>query len=77
MNNLTNQIQELVLQYPNDMELGGKVRQLVLTEIENYKNWLDEHKDSLIFESPDGGKTFYSRKFGQSPNERVMVNETT
>lgn len=77
MNNLTNQIQELVQQYPNDMELGGKVRQLVLTEIENYKNWLDEHKDSLIFESPDGGKTIYSRKFGQSPNERVMVNETT
>lgn len=27
-----------------------------------------------IYESPDGGKTVYRRKFGQSPSERELVN---
>ena len=41
---------------PNDMELGGKIR---------HKNW------DWIYESPDGGKTIYSRRAGD--DERKLV----
>ena len=56
-------IRELIKEYPNDMELGGKVRQL-------YQDAGDGHL--LIYESPDGGETVYKRKMGS--DERVLVN---
>ena len=45
---------------PNDMELGGKVR---------HKNW------KWIYESPDGGKTVYRRKFGDYETSRELVKD--
>lgn len=52
---------DLVEQYPNDMELGASIRK----QYWDYKAQLEEYKDVKIFESPDGGKTVYSRNIGE------------
>ena len=58
-------IEQLVNDYPNDMELGKKVRELYL-EGRKFQDKLSEKmKDAKIFESPDGGRTIYVRGWGE------------
>lgn len=62
------EIRELVKKYPNDMELGGKVRE--------YFYNLDKQNtqgEGKIFESPDGGKTVYERPLNSDISERKLV----
>jgi len=64
-------IEQLVNDYPNDMELGKKVRGIYLQR----EKFLEEHKDVKIFESPDGGKTVYERPFGGDYTTKKIVND--
>ena len=56
----------LIKKYPNDYDLGEKVRQL--------GNDMEEFDDVYIYESPDGGKTLYRRKAGDydTPREQIV-----
>ena len=67
-------IKPLVEKYPNDFELGEKVRQLYWLQQENF---FKEDDRSWIYESPDGGKTVTRRKMGAdlSTREQVLVDE--
>ena len=66
-------IEQLVKEYPNDMELGKKVRELYLKGRESFDTLKEEMKDAKIFESPDGGKTVYVRGWGEDINTRKLV----
>lgn len=76
-------IEQLVNDYPNDMELGKKVRELYI-EGRKFQDKLSEKmKDAKIFESPDGGRTIYVRGWGEptssrrlSTNQLNLFNET-
>jgi len=66
-------IEQLVKEYPNDSELGSKVRELYI-EGKNFFDTLDEKmKDVKIFESPDHGKTIYVRGWGDDITTRKKV----
>ena len=76
-------IEQLVNDYPNDMELGKKVRELYLEARKFQDNLSEKMKDAKIFESPDGGRTIYVRGWGQptssrklSTNQLNLFNET-
>mgnify|MGYP003634585258 FL=1 len=56
-------IYDLVKKYPNDMELGEKIR----------KYYYDDTETSYIYESPDGGKTVYRRKFNDHETSSVSI----
>ena len=62
-------LEELVEKYPNDMELGSKVREIYW----NNKKSLEQYKDLKIYESPDGGKTVYERPFGGDYTTKKLV----
>ena len=66
-------INELVETYPNDMELGGKIRELYWKGRENFDTLKEKMKDAKIFESPDGGKTVYVRGWGEDISSRKKV----
>lgn len=70
-------IKELVEMYPNNMELGAKVRELYWKEREFQDKLMEEMKDKKIYESPDGGKTIYERPFGSNASERTLISEET
>ena len=55
----------LVKKYPNDFDLGEKVR-----EINN-----DMMEQEYIYESPDGGKTLYRRKLGDYDNREQIDSD--
>ena len=65
-------IEQLVKSFPNDAELGSKVRQQYLEGKKNIQEFLEKYKDCKIYESPDGGKTVYVRGFGQSLSTRKL-----
>lgn len=67
-------IKRLVEKYPNDFELGEKVRQLYWLQQENF---FKEDDRSWIYESPDGGKSVTRRRLGAdiSTREQVLVDE--
>jgi hypothetical protein len=76
-------IEQLVNDYPNDMELGKKVRELYREGRKFQDNLSEKMKDAKIFESPDGGRTIYVRGWGQptssrklSTNQLNLFNET-
>ncbi len=76
-------IEQLVNDYPNDMELGKKVRELYLKGIKYREELSEKMKDAKIFESPDGGRTIYVRGWGEptsnrklSTNQLNLFNET-
>lgn len=69
-------IEELVKKYPNDFELGSKVRELYYKGKSYSDNIEEKMKDAKIFESPDGGKTIYVRGWGQPTSERKLVENT-
>jgi hypothetical protein len=62
---------EMVMNQPNDMELGGEIRKMVW----DYQKAQSElgYNDAKIYESPDGGKTVYERPFGGDISERKLV----
>jgi len=66
-------INELVEQYPNDMELGSKIREIYWKERETSDILKEKMKDAKIYESPDGGKTIYERPWGGNVSERKLV----
>jgi len=66
-------INELVETYPNDMELGSKVRELYWKERKLSDELNEKMKDAKIYESPDGGKTIYERPWGGNVSERKLV----
>ena len=66
-------LEELVQKYPNDMELGKKVRELYWDNLSRLQKMNEEMKDVKIYESPDGGKTVYERPFGSDISERKLV----
>jgi hypothetical protein len=66
-------INELVKQYPNDMELGSKIREIYWKEQETSDMLKEKMKDAKIYESPDGGKTIYERPWGGDVSERKLV----
>lgn len=66
-------IEQLVKEYPNDMELGGKVRELYYKNTETFDKLKEQMEGKFIYESPDGGKTIYQRPWGSDVNERTLV----
>jgi hypothetical protein len=68
-------IEQLVNDYPNDMELGKKVRELYREGRKFQDNLSEKMKDAKIFESPDGGRTIYVRGWGGSVSERKMITD--
>ena len=62
-------VYHMVTQYPNDMELGGKVRQLYWENTEPVEDTKEE--PVYIYESPDEGKTLYRREMGETARERM------
>jgi hypothetical protein len=65
-------IEQLVNDYPNDMELGGKVRELYLEARKLQDKLSEKMKDAKIFESPDGGRTIYVRGWGEPTSTRKL-----
>jgi hypothetical protein len=66
-------IKDLVEQYPNDMELGSKVRELYWENLSRLEKLQKEMEGKFIYESPDGGKTVYQRPFGGDISQRTLV----
>jgi hypothetical protein len=66
-------ISNLVEQYPNDMELGAKVRELYWENVSRLEKLQKEMEGKFIYESPDGGKTIYQRPFGGDVSQRTLV----
>jgi hypothetical protein len=60
---MDNKIIELINKYPNDAELGNVIRRTY---------WKESTIGEKIFESPDKGKTIYSRQSGET--ERTLVD---
>tara|TARA_Y100001973_G_C5201392_1_gene337967 strand:+ start:3031 stop:3780 length:750 start_codon:yes stop_codon:yes gene_type:complete len=81
-------IKAMVDKYPNNMELGKKVRQKIWDEEKQWKidqfnrnrapedqvSTTEEMEEQVrsIFESPDGGKTVYKRKFNDYSSREKM-----
>ena len=71
-------IEQLVKEYPNDMELGSKVRELYNEGRKSFDTLNEKMKDAKIFESPDGGKTVYVRGWGEDIKTRkIVTNQLT
>ena len=71
-------IEKLVNEYPNDMELGKKVRELYIEGRKSFDTLNEKMKDAKIFESPDGGKTVYVRGWGEDVKTRkIVTNQLT
>lgn len=68
-------LEELVQKYPNDMELGKKVRQMYWDNLSRLEKMNEEMKDVKIYESPDGGNTVYERPFGGDYTTKKLVKE--
>jgi hypothetical protein len=66
-------LKDLVEQYPNDMELGAKVRELYWENLSRLEKLQKEMDGKFIFESPDGGKTVYQRPFGGDVSQRTLL----
>ena len=66
-------INKLVEQYPNDMELGSKIREIYWKEQKTSDMLEKKIKDAKIYESPDGGKTVYVRSWGEDTSTRKLV----
>ena len=69
-------IEELIREYPNDMELGKQIRKMYYEQQDKLKEILADMDGKFIYESPDGGKTITKRPFGGSPSERVVIDKS-
>jgi len=70
-------IEALVNEFPNDMELGAKVRELYLKNKNTFDRLNEDMKSAFIFESPDGGKTVYVRGWGAPIDTRIEINKAS
>ena len=68
-------IEQLVKEYPNDMELGSKVRELYYQNKQKFEELKSSMEGKFIYESPDGGKTIYQRPWGSDLTERKLVTK--
>ena len=59
---MDNKVIELIKKYPNYSELGNAIRRMYFSQ---------SHNGEKIFESPDKGKTIYSRQSGET--KRTLV----
>ena len=66
-------IKPLVEKYPNDAELGSKVREIYWDRIDKINQY--DKFGGTIYESPDGGETIYERPFGADLSERKLVKD--
>ena len=66
-------IEELIREYPNDMELGKQIRKMYYEQQDKLKQILGNMEGKFIYESPDGGKTITKRPFGAPLSERVVI----
>ena len=57
-------IKTIVRDEPNNMQLGKRIRGYFLDE---------SKKETYIYESPDGGKTVYRRRFGEADGLREKI----
>jgi ketosteroid isomerase-like protein len=62
------EIRELVKKYPNDMELGEKVREFFYNLDEIFDK--EEFRNKKIYESPDG-EIVYERNFFSNKRKRI------
>jgi len=69
-------IEALVREYPNDTELGAKVRELYLKNKKMIEDIFEKQDGKFIYESPDGGKTITKRPFGSPHSERVVIDKS-
>ena len=59
-------VYDFVEKYPNNMELGEKVREYY------YQNTEEMEDDPIyVYESPDGGETLYRREIGEVAREKI------
>jgi len=68
-------IEELIREYPNDMELGKQIRKMYYEQQDKLKKILGDMDGKFIYESPDGGKTITKRPFGGDVSERVLISK--
>jgi hypothetical protein len=61
---MDNKVIELIKKYPNDSELGNAIRRMYFLQPTN---------GAKIYESPDKGKTIYSRIIGTS--QRTLIKD--
>lgn len=66
-------IEKLVRDYPNDSELGSKIREFYISNKDNLDTVNVETENMKIFESPDKGKTIYVRFCGEDISKRKLV----
>jgi hypothetical protein len=70
-------IEKLIKDFPNDSELGYKIRELYMVNKDNLDIIEVETENVKIFESPDKGKTVYVRMFGEDITQRKLVTNKT
>jgi hypothetical protein len=68
-------IKELVENYPNNTELGTKVRELYWKQKEEQHAIMESYKDKKIYESPDKGETIYERPLGGDLSEKKLIKD--
>lgn len=66
-------IEKLVREYPNDSDLGSKIREFYISNKDNLDTVNAETENMKIFESPDKGKTIYVRFRGEDISKRKLV----
>lgn len=69
-------IEELIREYPNDMELGKQIRKMYYEQKDMIEKLIKDMEGKFIYESPDGGKTITQRPFGAPLSERVVIDKS-
>jgi hypothetical protein len=68
-------IKELVEMYPNNSELGARVRELYWKQKEEQDKLMEKYEGGKIYESPDKGETIYERPLGGEISERKLIKD--
>jgi hypothetical protein len=68
-------IEKMIKDYPNDSELGYKLRELYMVNKDNLDTIKVETENLKIFESSDKGKAVYVRMFGEDISQRKLVTK--
>ena len=66
-------VYDMVENYPNNMELGKKVRTYYWDNTEEIP---DESPELYVYESPDNGKTLYKRKVGEYADRKLVDDDS-
>ena len=68
-------IKELVEMYPNNSELGARVRELYWKQKEEQAKVIEKYEGGKIYESPDKGETIYERSLGGDLSQRKLIKD--